>query len=315
MPDAEGVRRASDSLAEVPGHLARDLAQRHAAAVARVPDARVDIARVGALRVLEILGEPALPRRVLPGDDARDDGNGPPVELLELVRGPGDHVAHDADDEGRGGDHQAGIGREVDGHLDARVAGPHAHARGPAVGPHHRHGHGQDVGEEQRELVDVAVGVLLVAPQLERDVVVRAVGLEPDVVAGAPLPLRELVAHEADLLPEVAHDARGRARRQLDHGRDHLDHAAVEVHGSAGGELERAARPPQQGDVDEGGGILPVGARIDLRAVEHDVELGLHARDGHAEARGFAEGPATAAAAPGRRRLRLLFRLHDLQAG
>src|SRR4029078_3192775 len=131
--------------------------------------------------------------------------------------------------------------------------------------------------------------VLLVPLELERDVVVSAVGLEPYVMSGALLPPRALVAHELDLLPEVVRHARGGARSQLDDGGDDLDHPAVEVDGAAGRELERAARPPEERGVDERLRILPVGAGIDLDAVEDDVDLRLHARDGHVQAPGFTE--------------------------
>src|SRR4029078_11003116 len=81
----EGIGVAADAVPEVPGDLAGHVAQGHAAAVARVPDARVDVAGIGALRVLEILGEPSLPCRVLAGHDAPHHRDGAQVELLELV--------------------------------------------------------------------------------------------------------------------------------------------------------------------------------------------------------------------------------------
>src|SRR5207244_10240392 len=89
VADAEGIRVAADAVAEVPGHASRQVPQGRQAAVARVPDARVDVAGVRALRILEMLREPSLPRGVLAGDDTRGNGNGAVVQLVELVRRPG----------------------------------------------------------------------------------------------------------------------------------------------------------------------------------------------------------------------------------
>ncbi len=118
---------------------------------------------------------------------------------------------------------------------------------------------------------------------------------------GLRLPLGELVAHEVDLLPEVPDHARRAAGGELDDRGHDLDHAAVEVHRAAGGELQRAAGPPQQRLVDEGGGIAPELPRVDLDPVHHDVELRLHAGDGHGESLGAA---SKMDAVPRRRRRR-----------
>ena len=103
-----------------------------------------------------------------------------------------------------------------------------------------------------------------------------------------------------------------RAGRQLDDGGDDLDHAAVEVDGAARRKLQGAAGPPQQRHVDEGGRILPVRPRVDLDAVEDDVELGLHAGDRHVQASGLAE---TSPPPSSPRRLGLPVRMQGLHAG
>src|SRR6185503_12212309 len=105
------------------------------------------------------------------------------------------------------------------------------------------------------------------------DVVVRAVRLEADVMAGALLPVGQLAPHERDLLPQVADDPRGAAGGQLDDGGDDLDDAAVEVDRAAGGELEGALLAAQHRRVDERRGAAPERPGVDLHPVEEDVEL------------------------------------------
>ena len=248
---------------------------------------------------MEILREPAFPRGVLAGDHALDRGDRQPVEQRHVVGGPAHRLPDDADDQGGGRDHQAGVGREVGGDLDAVAPRADAHPGGSAVGAHHGHRNRQEVGQQVGEAADVPVAVLSDTGQVERDVVMRAVGLESDVAAGAPLPLRELAPHEGDLLPEVPHHAGGAAGRQLDDRGDHLDDPAVEVHGASGRELERALLAPQQRALDERGRVAPELARVDLDPVEEHVELGLHPGHGQAQARRSRTGDAGPRAASG----------------
>ena len=106
-----------------------------------------------------------------------------------------------------------GAGREVGGDLDAVAARPHADARGAAVGRQQHHREGEDVGEQQRELLHRALRALLVARELEGHVVVRAEA-RPGARRG---PSRfshssSSLAQVQDALPERAARAR-RARR------------------------------------------------------------------------------------------------------
>src|SRR5688500_8298736 len=100
--------------------------------------------------------------------------------------------------------------------------------------------------EQQRQLLDVAVAIALLARQFIRDVEVTAERLQSHVPAGALLPTIELIAHEAELFPQTAHDTRGALRRDLDHRRDDLEHAAIEVNRAAGRKLRRLRRALQQ---------------------------------------------------------------------
>mgnify|MGYP003288966481 CR=1 FL=1 len=64
--------------------------------VQEVKDRSVDVARIRALRVVEVLGQPAFPRRVLSGHYTLHDGNGKFLEHGEVVRRP----AHDLEPDG-----------------------------------------------------------------------------------------------------------------------------------------------------------------------------------------------------------------------
>ena len=126
---------------------------------------------------------------------------------------------------------------------------------------------------------------LLRLRDLVRDVVVRAVRLEADVW---PVASPQLVSWSRT---KPICSQRLRTMRAVQSGassmtgRDDLDHAAVEVDRAAGGELQRRFLALQQRPVDERAGVLPVRLGIDLVLVEPDVELGLHADDGHVQAR------------------------------
>ena len=282
-PEAERIRVGADRLAETPRDRLRNPAEGHRAAICRFPDARVDVGRERAVRIMKILRQPALSGRVFAGHDAGDRRKPPLFELIEAVRRPGDDLTNDADDECRCRDHQSRIRREVDCDLDPVSARSHSDAGRAAIASREGDGHRKQVGEQQRQAPDVAIASLLPPGNLERDVVVTAVCLETDMMSRPAFPLRERVPDEFDLLPEISHHAGSTAFGDLDHRRHDLDHTAIEVHSPSGRKLGRGFLAAEHRLFDEGARMLPVRLRIDLDPVEIDVEFRLHADCGHAE--------------------------------
>ena len=249
----------------------------------RRPDRRVDVGCVWALRIVEILGEPAFPRSVLTRNDSGDDRNRQFLQKRKVVGSPGHDFANDADDQRGGRDGQPRIRREVDRHFDSISAWTNANSRRATVRRDDHHRHGKDVRQQERELLNVAIRVLLRFRDLKGDVVVRAVSLEPHRVFGAFSPGRQLIAHESDLFPKIPDHSCGAVRSELDDRSDDFDHAAVEVDGTSCRKLEGRFFPRQERTIDERGGTPPILLGVDFHLVQPDVELRFHTDDRHLE--------------------------------
>ena len=214
QPEAEGIGVPPDRSVEIPRRLSPDLPQRLCLSELGRPRRSVDVGRIRTVRIVKILRQPALPRRVLARDDTGDHGNREFLQDRKVVRRPAHDLADDA-------------------------ARPDADAGRTAVRRHEHQRNGQDVRQQQRQCSLISGLRLLPARDLVGNVVVTAVCLEPNGVSAALLPERKLIAYEADLLPEIADHAGRGMRRQLDDRGNHLDDPAVKIDRPSGGQLQR----------------------------------------------------------------------------